>query len=89
VWLQGLTARRGDRGLSETVDSLISSARLQGTHARATARSVVGTIDISSDDPELELADATVRELFNRSLRRPFVVKERRPRAAGRRAKRG
>ena len=74
LWLQAAAARRGVRSMSELVDQLITSARAVG----AAPQSVVGTIDIDSADPELEAADAAIRELFADSLGRPFVVREHR-----------
>jgi hypothetical protein len=38
----------------------------------------VGTIDLAADDPQLERADAAVRDLFAQSLARPTRVRERR-----------
>lgn len=78
LWLKGLTERSGARSVSETVDRLITSARESGVAATASARSVVATIDIADTDPGLEQADAATRELFARSLSRPFLVKEER-----------
>lgn len=88
VWLQGLAARSGARSVSETVDRLITAAREGGASARAYARSVVGTIDISIADPVLEGADNALRTEFERSLTRPFVVKERRTAFRSKRATR-
>lgn len=78
VWLQGLAARSGARSVSETVDRLITAAREGGAATSASARSVVGTIDINVADPLLEGADKALGAAFERSLNRPFVVKERR-----------
>lgn len=76
LWLQALTARGGARSLSEAVDRLISDARADGTGAAHLKRSVIGTIDIAADDPALAAADAQIRELFDRSIRRPVVARE-------------
>ena len=76
LWLQAAAQRRGVRSMSELVDRLITSARASG--ADATPQSVVGTIDIDPADPDLEAADAAVRDLFADSLRRPFVVRKHR-----------
>lgn len=78
VWLHGLTARSGTRSVSETVDRLITAAREGGAAACGGARSIVGTIDISTADPLLEDADRVLATEFERSLKRPFVVRERR-----------
>ena len=77
VWLRGVSARSGARSLSETVDHIVSAARESGDAHPQSIRSVVGTIDINEGDPLLEVADAVVGGLFERSLARPFPVKER------------
>ena len=77
VWLRGVSARSGARSLSETVDQIVSAARESGDAHPQSIRSVVGTIDINEGDPLLEVADAVVGGLFERSLARPFLVKER------------
>ena len=79
VWLRGLTTRSGARSLSETVDQLVTSARAQRGAALSAVTSVVGTIDLPEDDPQLEHADAYVRGLFTQSISRPVLVRERRP----------
>ena len=90
VWLRGVTARSGARSLSETVDDIVSAARHGGSAKAGAIRSVVGTIDIDAGDDNLELADATMRALFDRSLTRPYAVKETKSRyAATRRTRRG
>ena len=74
VWLRGRAYRRGN--LSAVVDALITDARTATLGDTRGVRSVVGTIDIAVDDPLLEGADATVRELFAASLSRPARGKE-------------
>jgi hypothetical protein len=74
VWLRGRTYGRGN--LSAVVDELITKARTSKLGDTSGVRTVVGTIDIAVDDPLLEGADATVRELFAASLSRPARVKE-------------
>lgn len=82
VWLRGqAAARRGS--LSAVLDRLVREARLGGRTTPAAIRSVVGTIDIAADDPHLTGADAYVRGLFERSLRRPLLVRERGATPAG------
>ena len=77
VWLQGRA--RSSRGtLSGVVDALISDRRVGGPGTPVPARSVVGTIDLAADDPELARADAAIRDLFARSLSRPLVAREQR-----------
>jgi hypothetical protein len=75
LWLKGRTTATKGRSLSDTLDSLVTAARTGG-HPAATARSVVGTVDIAVDDPGLEGADDYIRSLVDDSLRRPVLVRE-------------
>lgn len=75
VWLRARAAATSRGSLSEVLDTIVTNARLQGRTA-ASIRSVVGTIDLPDDDPDLSAADAYVRGLFDRSARRPVMVKE-------------
>ncbi len=77
LWLRGRGYGRGN--LSAALDDLITAARAGRLGAPAPVRSVVGTIDLPADDPQLEVADDTIRELFARSLARPMTVREPRP----------
>jgi hypothetical protein len=74
LWLRGRGYRRGN--LSAIVDDLITEARAGKLGKVEGIRSVAGTIDIAADDPLLERADTTVRELFAASLSRPARVRE-------------
>jgi hypothetical protein len=74
LWLRGRGYGRGN--LSAAVDDLITAARAGGLGVAAPTRSVVGTIDLPSDDPGLERADAAVRALFAESLARSLLVRE-------------
>jgi hypothetical protein len=75
LWLRGRMAGRKRRSLSDALDEVITAARLGGPGANA-IRSVVGTIDIASDDRLLDRADAYVRSEFERSLARPRLARE-------------
>ena len=89
LWLRGRMTGRKRRSLSDALDEVITAARLGGLGANE-IRSVVGTIDIASDDPLLERADAYVRSEFERSLARPSLVRQGGPASTtgrGRRAK--
>ena len=79
LWLKGQTASGKRRSLSDTLDALVTAART-GAHGGSTSRSVVGTIDIASDDPGLDEADASVRRELEASLARGLTVHE--PRSA-------
>ena len=74
IWLRGQGYGRGN--LSAAVDDLITEARAGKLGDAKGVRSVVGTIDIAVDDPLLERADATVRDLFAASISRPARVRE-------------
>jgi hypothetical protein len=74
LWLKGRGYRHGN--LSAAVDDLITAARAGRIGSPAAVRSVVGTIDLAADDPQLERADRTIRDLFAASRSRPFRVSE-------------
>jgi hypothetical protein len=87
LWLKGQGYGHGN--LSAAVDDLITAARAGRFGVPAAVRSVVGTIDLAADDPELERADSVVRDLFAASLARPLQLSESRgPYEPVRRAKR-
>jgi hypothetical protein len=79
VWLRGRTVATRGRSLSETLDDLVTAARAGGNVPASAIRSVAGTVDIASDDPGLERADAYVRQLVTGSLARPFLVRDAEP----------
>lgn len=76
LWLRARSKAFGRGNLSETVNALVTEARAGRLGAPMAPRSVVGTIDIVADDPELEQADDAIRELFAASISRPFLVRE-------------
>lgn len=84
LWLKGQAAARTDGNVSEIVNRLIAEARTSGQTDPAAIRSVAGTIDLP-DDESLAEADGYVRAMFERSLARPMLVRERPPKRAGRR----
>jgi hypothetical protein len=79
LWLRSQTTA-AKRSLSETLDQLVTEARLAGRVPEGSVRSVVGTVDITGDDPLLSGADDYVRGLFDASVRRPILVRETPPR---------
>lgn len=79
LWLKGRAGHR-DGNLSAAVDQLIADARAGRAGSSAPARSVVGTIDIAADDPELKGADDVMRKLFAASVSRPSVARGSSPR---------
>lgn len=80
LWLRGQAAASASGSLSEVLDRLVHDARTSGRTDAAAIRSVVGTIDLPPGDPDLSAADSYVRALFDASLRRPMLVKEKAPR---------
>jgi hypothetical protein len=78
LWLRGRMASSKRRSLSDALDEILTAARLGGQMAGA-VRSVVGTVDIAADDPDLDRAESYVRGEFDASLARPLVVYEDRP----------
>jgi len=81
-WLQGQVAATKARGVSETLDRLVTSARLGGRVHEQSVRSVVNTVEINPDDPGLDGADDYVRRLTATSTMRPFIARETSPRAS-------
>ena len=75
LWLKGQAAATGKGSVSEVVDALVTKARTEG---RGTVVSVAGTIDLRPGD-DLEWADAYVRSMFEGSVRRPMLARERPP----------
>ncbi|HXG64031.1 MAG TPA: hypothetical protein VNO70_02925 [Blastocatellia bacterium] len=70
LWLRGQAVASGG-SISQTLDHLVSEAKKGG---RQTApRSVVGTIEIAESDPELLEADAAIRALFQKALKKGKV----------------
>lgn len=77
LWLKAQAAATLKGSVSDVLDRLVRDARLEG---RTDAiRSVVGTVDLP--DGDLDHADAYVRSMFDRSLKRPMLVKQRPPAA--------
>jgi hypothetical protein len=73
TWLKGRAGAVGE-SVSALIDQLVSAARQGGRIGPP--RSVVGTIDIDTNDPLLSGADTLVRSAFDHSLGRPFIVRE-------------
>jgi hypothetical protein len=81
-WLQGQAVATRTRGVSETLDRLVTGARLSGHVRHESVRSVVGTVDIHPDDPALDRADRDLRALFDASMPPPVVTPKGRRKAA-------
>jgi len=80
LWLRGQATASTSGSLSEVIDHLVHRARTGGHGNAAAIRSVVGTIDLPAEDDDFAGADLYVRSLFDRSLGRPMLVRERPPR---------
>ena len=89
LWLRTQAAAGKRRSLSEALDRLVTEARLAGRVVEGAVKSVVGTIDLAGDDPDLSGADDYIAGLFMSSARNrprrslgagePVVVRERPP----------
>jgi hypothetical protein len=79
LWLRGQAGVTARGSVSEVLDRLVTDARTSGHREPNAIRSVVGTIDLPEDDPDLERADLYIRSAFENSLTRPMLVKASRP----------
>ena len=77
TWLRGRTLSGKGRSLSETLDDVVRAARVGGRPGDV--RSVVGTVDIAASDPDLKGANADVAAVFDTSVARPTLLRERPP----------
>ena len=75
LWLRGQARQSGKGSMSELLDRILTEARSAGWTEVGALRSVVGTIDLTEDDPNLESADAYIRTVFAQSVRQPMFVK--------------
>ena len=88
VWLRGVAARGKRKSLSDALDDILTRARLGGA-VPGESRSVTGTLDIASGDPDLSNADEYIATVFAASLAKPLVVREPSPKyGASRRTRR-
>ena len=74
LWLRARTTGSKRRSLSDLLDEIVTAARV-AAHGDS-IRSVVGTVDLPLDDPELERAKASLRAEFDASLARPILIHE-------------
>ena len=89
LWLRGQAGKATGGNVSELLDRLVGEARQAGWADPAAVRSVVGSVDLPDDDPELQQADAYIRGLFAESAAQPILVRERGPRARSGKRSRG
>lgn len=88
LWLRGRAGMATRGNVSELLDRLVSEARGAGWADPAAVRSVVGSVDLPADDPDLQEADAYIRSVFAASAAQPILVRERAPKApAGKRSR--
>ena len=76
LWLKAQAAATPSGSVSAVLDRLVADARMEGRMTMSAVKSVAGTIDLPADDPDLDGAASYVRDLFDRSLRRPMLVKD-------------
>ena len=69
AWVRSRALAAGRLSVSEMLDRLIEEARASGAGA-GPGRSVVGTVEVAPEDPELLTADEAIRALFARSVAR-------------------
>lgn len=81
TWLRAQAART-HRSVSETLDRLLEDLRAGGALRSLPSRSVVGLVRVPADDPDLRKAEASVRELFDRSLGREVNAQPRKRKTA-------
>jgi hypothetical protein len=87
TWLKARARALGTRGVSELLDQLVTEARAKTPGGAI--KSVVGTIDLDPTDPMLMSASEAVRSVFETSLARPTMAKERKRPYAAARSRRG
>jgi hypothetical protein len=68
LWLRGRARSGKERSLSEALDGVVTSARQSGYGGDV--RSVVGTVDISPDDPDLRTADVAIQTMIDARIDR-------------------
>jgi hypothetical protein len=85
TWLKGRAGAGGLRSLSELLNRIVTTARQSKSAPHA--RSVVGTVTICPDDPDLREADVAIQALYNASLGGSSVIRDKR--SADRQRRRG
>ncbi|MFM8532299.1 MAG: hypothetical protein ACKOEC_01690 [Acidimicrobiia bacterium] len=89
-WLKGRARVSSGGNVSEELDKLITAARFGKGGAAPALTSVVGMVDLSAD-PNLERADAALREMWDAYWEKASLMNEVAPRynAARRKKARG
>ena len=70
AWVRGRALAAGRLSVSEMLDRLIEDARTGGAGSGPGGRSVVGTVEVAPDDPELLTADEAIQGLLAQSVAR-------------------
>jgi hypothetical protein len=80
LWLKAQAAATSRGNVSAVLDRLVAEARAEGRTDMKAVKSVSGTIDLPATDPDLEGAATYIRDLFDRSVGRPLLMREEPPR---------
>jgi hypothetical protein len=67
LWLRAQVRASARRSVSEVLDRIVTETRTSGRIEQAVIRSVVGTVRIPVDDPDLTKAGKAVRRLFSKT----------------------
>jgi hypothetical protein len=70
AWVRGRALAAGRLSVSEMLDRLIEDARTGTAGSGPGVRSVVGTVRVAPEDPELLSADGAIRALLAQSVAR-------------------
>jgi len=89
LWLRGQAAQTTRGSVSEVLDRIVGEARTAGWADPAAVKSIIGTVDLPDDDPDLAEAEAHIRSIFAASSQRPMLVRERAVGARPRKPRRG
>jgi hypothetical protein len=89
LWLRGRAGMATGGNVSELLDRLVGEARGAGWADPAAVRSVVGSVDLPADDPDMQEADAYLRSVFATSAAQPILARERPSKAPAAKRSRG
>ena len=78
LWLKGRARITSGNNVSEELDKLITKARAGQRGVVPVPTSVVGMVDLS-DDPNLEKADAAIKQMWDEWLARASLMNEAAP----------
>jgi len=75
LWLKGRARVSSGNNVSEELDKIITAARFGKGGVAPAVVSAVGLVDLS-DDPNLERADAALRQMWDEYLEKASVMNE-------------